>query len=99
MKQAGANSVSHEGAVPSCCGPEPPQPQRASIVNPGLSHPQPLSGPRQAHSVEHPQSWESGWGWAAIATSVPCTPARNTIARATGRILSIITLILRTINR
>jgi len=98
MEQPGASTVCHEGAMPPCCGPDPPQPQRALMVNSGRLQSQPLSGPRHAQSVEQPQSWELSWAWAAIRASVPCRPTRNTIARATGSILSIITLILRTLQ-
>jgi len=97
MEQAGASTVCHEDATPSCRRPEPPHPQRAFMVSSRRSQPQPLSGPRHSHSVEHPQSPQSGSGWAATRASEPWTPARNTIARAISSILSIITLILRTL--
>ena len=83
--------MSHEGAVPSCCGSEPPHPHRALMEGPGREHPQPLSGPRHTQSVVHPQLRLSGWALAAITSSAPWTPARNTIANTIGKARRMIT--------
>jgi len=96
MEQAGASTVSHEGAVPSCCGSEPPQPHRALMEGPELEQPQPFSAPRQAQSVVHPHLWLLGAASAAITSSEPCTPARNTIANAIGTARMRIVLVFET---
>lgn len=81
--------------MPAWCGPGPPQPQREFIVRSERLQLQSWLGPLHAHSIEHPQSWASGWYRTATMASEPWTAIKAMVARATGMNLSIIILFLR----